>query len=433
MPTPALPFWLQPLSRMAQPRSAAFMGGAVRAVATHRVASGDRPSRYRVEVCNLAGVTAHSAAWTALVARALEPDVFLEPAFALTAARHLGAPARPSFLLVWRALADQGDLASLVGLCMIRPMRLGPGSAGMSAWTHPQSTTAAPVLDRDHAGSALDAMLRWVALQRPGSAGLLLHAIAHDGALGRLLDRYTVKRLETRKRAVLRQAFDAGQGAAPLAPKRAKELRRQRRRLAEAGDVSFRSAERPDDVRAMTEQFLDLEARGWKGRSGTALLLNPALTTFTRTMTRLLAQQGKCRIHSLDVDGRPVAMGIVLSSGDRAYFWKTAYDERRGEHSPGVQFAALLTDVQLSDPACVLTDSCAVPDHPMIDHLWTSRMLVADVFVRAPGVTDAAFDATARRLLALRRLRASAKSVAIALRSRVAQSRRALEGWYRAV
>ena len=102
--------------------------------------------------------------------------------------------------------------------------------------------------------------------------------------------------------------------------RRRKELRRQRRRLSETGVRRYVSARAPAEIARATERFLALEHNGWKGARGTALLADPTLATFVRTMTRLMAHEGKCRIDSLEIDGRPVAMGIVITVGDRAHF-----------------------------------------------------------------------------------------------------------------
>ena len=106
-------------------------------------------------------------------------------------------------------------------------------------------------------------------------------------------------------------------------------------------------------------------------------------------MTRLMAAQGLCRIDTLAVAGEPVAMGIVLRSGDRAYYWKTAYDERFARHSPGKRSRRRSATLQCSRPDAALTDSCAIPDHPMIDGVWSGRMKVADCLVACPGHGDA--------------------------------------------
>ena len=47
--------------------------------------------------------------------------------------------------------------------------------------------------------------------------------------------------------------------------------------------------------------------------------------------------QGRLQIHELALDGAAIASGVVIRAGARAYYWKTAYDERLAEYSPGVQ------------------------------------------------------------------------------------------------
>ena len=77
--------------------------------------------------------------------------------------------------------------------------------------------------------------------------------------------------------------FDCGKRAAPVAradaetlvggsmtAKRRKKLGRQRRRLADHGAVGFSSAFDAEAVRQALEQFLALEAKGWKGKRGTS-------------------------------------------------------------------------------------------------------------------------------------------------------------------
>jgi hypothetical protein len=40
-----------------------------------------------------------------------------------------------------------------------------------------------------------------------------------------------------------------------------------------------------------------------------------------------------------------------------------------------------LTGALLADETVAFTDSCAAPDHPMIDHLWRERFAMADVMI----------------------------------------------------
>src|SRR3546814_11561232 len=52
--------------------------------------------------------------------------------------------------------------------------------------------------------------------------------------------------------------------------KKRKELRRQANRLAEQGAVTIRHWRAGEALDAWVDAFLDLEARGWKGRAGSA-------------------------------------------------------------------------------------------------------------------------------------------------------------------
>ena len=104
-------------------------------------------------------------------------------------------------------------------------------------------------------------------------------------------------------------------------------------------------------VRRTLEQFLAMEAAGWKGRQGTALLCDPCEAAFMRDAVGALADQGRASIHALALDQRPVSMQIVAHAGRAAFTWKTAYDERFQDFSPGMLLledytAALLADAR---------------------------------------------------------------------------------------
>ena len=56
-----------------------------------------------------------------------------------------------------------------------------------------------------------------------------------------------------------------------------------------------------------------------------------------------------------------------------AYTWKTAYNEDYAKYSPGKLLLAELTEWHLDDANIARSDSCAVPDHPMIARFWQER------------------------------------------------------------
>jgi hypothetical protein len=110
----------------------------------------------------------------------------------------------------------------------------------------------------------------------------------------------------------------------------------------------------------------------------------------------------------LTQNGRPLAAGVLLKSGNGAWFWKVAYDETLSQTSPGVQLTLDLTEAVARDHDIAFIDSCAVPDHPMIDHFWRERRQIADWMIglnpRQPFALDVAAEHLRRQTrLALKR------------------------------
>ena len=110
----------------------------------------------RAEWRRLAGLDAVTEEWLALCARALEPNVFYEPAFALAAAPVFGADA--GAVLVWSG-------SRLIGLFPARTERRGPLTR-LAGWTHPFAPLGTPLVDREHADAAISAFLDHLAGDR---------------------------------------------------------------------------------------------------------------------------------------------------------------------------------------------------------------------------------------------------------------------------
>jgi hypothetical protein len=166
-----------------------------------------------------------------------------------------------------------------------------------------------------------------------------------------------------------------------LGAKKLKELRRQRNRLAEHGAIGFDVARTPEGVATAVENFLKLEASGWKARRGTALVQDSGDAQFIRRATAALAETGQCEIVTLRSGDTPVAAAVVLRHQDRAFYFKLGVDERFAKFSPGVQLTLDLTRHLCADPAIAMADSTASADHPMINPIWRGRLAIGDVLI----------------------------------------------------
>jgi CelD/BcsL family acetyltransferase involved in cellulose biosynthesis len=177
-----------------------------------------------------------------------------------------------------------------------------------------------------------------------------------------------------------------------------REFRRLKRRLDDAGVLEYRVARQPEDVRLGIESFLALEASGWKGRERTAMAVDRYRAAFVREAAHRLAENDLCRVHSLYLDGRPIATLVVFVESGTAYTWKTAYDEQYAGFSPGTLLMIEVTKTHLEDPNIDATDSCAVPDHPVMSRLWSERRPLGTIVIGlAPG-TERAVNQAASQL-----------------------------------
>ncbi|MGH6644099.1 MAG: GNAT family N-acetyltransferase, partial [Bradyrhizobium sp.] len=250
----------------------------------------------------------------------------------------------------------------------------------------PYGSLCTPPLDRDDAEQAAATLLHNA--RQAGAHALMLRDLSLDGAAMKAItdvlrrDGLTPRVLQSHVRAALDATQDAEELLREaLGPKKLKELRRQRNRLGDHGEVHFDIARTPGDVTAAIETFLTLEASGWKAQRGTALVQDAGDAAFIRRATSALAATGQCEIVTLRAGETPVASAVVLRHLDRAFYFKLGVDERFSKFSPGVQLTLDLTRHLCADPAIALVDSTANADHPMINPIWRGRLAIGDVLI----------------------------------------------------
>jgi CelD/BcsL family acetyltransferase involved in cellulose biosynthesis len=322
------------------------------------------------------------AAWRSLSERAIEPNGYYLPDWEL--AVNASAPGRTGASALVAADDVSGQMLGLMPVVSLRRAYQIPLPALVSA--HPYGTLCTPQIDCEAADDAVGQLIEQA--RQAGAHALILREISLDGtakrAFGDRLGREGLHPivLQSHVRASLdatRDAEDLLRDA--LGGKKLKELRRQRQRLAEHGKVRFEIARSAEDVASALETFLMLEAGGWKGKRGTALIQVAGDAAFIRRATRALAGSGQCEIVTLHAGDNPVASGIVLRHQGRAFFFKLGVDERFAKCSPGVQLTLDLTRHLCADPAIASADSTAGPDHPMINPIWRGRFAIGDVLI----------------------------------------------------
>jgi len=344
--------------------------------------------------------------WTALALRAAEPNPFAELWFVSAALASLPETVRPQLLEVRRA--DR-----LIGLLPVVPER---GYARLPVhftanWQHDQMFLGTPLVAAGEEAAFWRAALATLD-DAPGAGNFLhLRGLAEQGPVYRALVATRACGIAYHEVRAFLQSSLGPQAYYEQAvrPKKRKELRRQRNRLAELGDLAFRRLENAADLAGWCDAYLALEKAGWKGEAGSAFACLPAKEAFFRAALKGAHDAGRLQFLRLDVGGRPVAMLVNFRCPPGSFSFKTVFDGSFARFSPGVLIQIENLDI-LDDPAIAWMDSCAAEDHPMIDSLWAERRAIVRVTVPLKGVsrftTYAACRALERSAAALRKLRA---------------------------
>ena len=148
-------------------------------------------------------------------------------------------------------------------------------------------------------------------------------------------------------------------------------LCRRWRNLSAQGTLALQRFDKADPQ--MLQRFYELERSGWKGRSRSAITLDPHTQQFYDQIARAAEQFNYLSIYILESNGYDVAAQFGLSYGSRYFLRKTAYDEAYSQYSPG----QLLVRAVLADcvkRGCTEFDFLGAFDNWKRD--WTSHARV---------------------------------------------------------
>ena len=113
-------------------------------------------------------------------------------------------------------------------------------------------------------------------------------------------------------------------------------LERFRRKMVREHGATFELVTAPVDLEPVLERGFVVEASGWKGREGTAILSTPETTAFYGAIARAFQASGERRLSWLELDGQMAAFDLCLLHGERLYLLKTGYDEAHRRVAPGL-------------------------------------------------------------------------------------------------
>jgi hypothetical protein len=335
------------------------------------------------------------ADWEDLVAHALEPNIFYEHWFLIPAAKAFASGLDLTFVFIFGTNPNQPTGPPI--LCGLFPLErhsrcVGLPVSTLSLWKHNQCFLCTPLLRKSMAKDTLDAFFKYLASETANCSVVDLTFVSGDGPFSHVLDELLYKRalpsfvFESYPRATMTTGADAETYLqATISGRHRKELRRKEKRLAEQGALEYATLQADGDVESWIKSFLDLEASGWKGEEGSALIAKDSERQFFQSVAREAFRRGRLLMLALTLNDQPVAQKCNFLAGDGAFAFKIAYDEGRSDFSPGVLLEVENIRCIHSLPGVRWMDSCAEAKHFMINRLWTERRTIQSIIVPVKG------------------------------------------------
>ena len=360
-----------------------------------------------------------------LARRAIEPNLFFNPGFL--------APAMPRLEdrnVRLAILRDENGGRSRMRLAFpysIERSSLQIGPSIIRCWATVYAPLGTPLIDSDDPVAVVEDLFEIMGREKLKLPSVLVFPdMRSDGVATRLLKSVAFDRnlplhsVQKSLRPILKSHLDGETYLREaLGSHHRRDLGRLKRRLEDMGHLEYRVARSQTDVLRDMEVFLTLEAAGWKGDQRTAMAIDRYRAAFAREAIYKLAGEDQVRIHTLALDGRALASMVVFIGAGVAYTWKTAFDEEFARFSPGKLILAEITAHHLDDPNIVKTDSCAVPDHPIMSRFWMEREPMETLVIGLNPRADRNARQVAAQMDLYRQTRDMAKKVQGKLRSLV--------------
>ena len=337
--------------------------------------------------------------WEKLARNASEPNVFYEPGPLLAALNNANKNLAFTCLLVFfKDTSDQNNEGQLIGLFPFQYQKdtRWPICGIYQTFTHRHCYLSTPLVHNERIAEALNCFFDWVNSTPNGVKLFRLHRMNGTGILAEAFRRKIKQNQQpTMHGSCYQRAFISLKSNAEkyisqsLSKHKQKEYRRLRRRLKEQGKLRLETAH-DDQQHQWLDRFLALEGSGWKGEYGHAMDNNSSDSGFFYDLIDSLGQRRRLILHTLWVDNHAIAMKCNLIAADEqsSFAFKIAYNEDYSLFSPGVLLELdNIFNLFNQHPQLHWMDSCADPDHPMINHLWKERRTIEDFLIGSRSIS----------------------------------------------
>ena len=257
-----------------------------------------------------------------------------------------------------------------------------PGTKVWRCWSHNYAPLGVPIISNHDAAEILDRFLQLLAqIEHSKFPALVFSDIPLQGAFAtnfrQILTNSQTPFIQNMlaKRAILqRNPSLQSKDILEINSKMRRNYRRQLRRLGELGDLELECVSGYKDVILRFEEFMLLEAKGWKGRKGTSMHSIKQTAAFARQAITQSAKDDHCSIYSIRLNNQSITSLIMLDC-DGVYFpWKIAFDQNYSLYSPGALLMFKASQAIGMKPDFLRADSLAGPNNQLVNPLWKQRM-----------------------------------------------------------
>ena len=283
------------------------------------------------------------------------------------------------------------------------------GRVPLPHWTtvrHAHQFDGAPLIHERDAASVWRCLLTALARRHAYAAALCVSLCPKDAPAIVSLCAEQPPALVARRHERPMLRIDGSNNAKPSA--RRLRLDRQWTRVCDEQDATVRVLQRGEPLDAWLDALTALEAQSWKGRAGSAVGSDAAISRLFGNVLRGAHREGALRMVAIFVDSRPIAINSFFVTGNEAHGFKASFDTEFGKYAPGLQAVRLASEIA-ADEGLRSFDSCASGLDTPIAELWPDRRTVADLVIplgrRRRVLLDCALAATrhwhaAKRLVA---------------------------------
>jgi CelD/BcsL family acetyltransferase involved in cellulose biosynthesis len=236
-----------------------------------------------------------------------------------------GGGAELRICAIWRS----GELAAALPLC-VRDGRLEALMNDHTPVFHP------PARDPDSLAAAAEAAF----VEHPG--GLTVEALPAGGEAAAALERAARGRGRRFREEpwqvspIVDTTVSKEEFRAASKPRWGAPLDRFRRKMQREHAAELRLVEPPRDLGAELREGFQIEASGWKGESGTAILSTPETREFYTSLAHAMAARDALRLSGIYFGDRMVAFDYTLLHANRLWLLKTGFDEEHRRLAPGL-------------------------------------------------------------------------------------------------